>query len=57
VEDVAKIEEAERLKMQQKVQKILSHKIDCFISRQLIYNLPEQMFTEAGVMAIEHADF
>lgn len=29
----------------------------CFISRQLIYNYPEQMFTDAGVMAIEHADF
>jgi T-complex protein 1 subunit beta len=29
----------------------------CFISRQLIYNLPEQMFTERKVMAIEHADF
>ena len=28
-----------------------------FISRQLIYNFPEQMFTAAGVMAIEHADF
>jgi len=57
VEDIAKIEEAERSKMTQKVQKILNHKIDCFISRQLIYNLPEQMFTDAGIMAIEHADF
>jgi T-complex protein 1 subunit beta len=57
VEDVAKIEEAERQKMQQKVQRILSHHINCFISRQLIYNLPEQMFTDAGIMAIEHADF
>ena len=25
--------------------------------RQLIYNYPEQLFTDAGVMAIEHADF
>lgn len=26
-------------------------------SRQLIYNYPEQLFSDAGVMAIEHADF
>lgn len=32
----------------------------CFILsvyRQLIYNYPEQLFADAGVMAIEHADF
>lgn len=30
----------------------------CFPScRQLIYNYPEQLFAQAGVMAIEHADF
>ena len=29
-----------------------------FIScRQLIYNYPEQLFADAGVTAIEHADF
>jgi len=27
------------------------------VNRQLIYNLPEQFFTEHGVIAIEHADF
>lgn len=27
------------------------------ITRQLIYNYPEQLFAAAGVMAIEHADF
>ena len=25
--------------------------------RQLIYNYPEQLFADKGVMAIEHADF
>ena len=25
--------------------------------RQLIYNYPEQLFADAGVMAIEHVDF
>lgn len=31
----------------------------CFktLFRQLIYNYPEQLFADAGVMAIEHADF
>lgn len=57
VEKVAEIEAAERNKMRMKVQKILDHKINCFISRQLIYNFPEQMFTSAGVISIEHADF
>ena len=32
----------------------LSHS---FHSRQLIYNYPEQLFADNGVMAIEHADF
>jgi len=27
------------------------------IFRQLIYNYPEQLFADAGVMAVEHADF
>lgn len=54
---LAAIEKQEKKKMQEKVKKILSHDISCFISRQLIYNLPEQLFTKAGVMAIEHADF
>lgn len=36
---------------------ILKHKISVFINRQLIYNYPEQLFSDAGVMAIEHADF
>lgn len=36
---------------------ILKHDINVFINRQLIYNYPEQLFSDAGVMAIEHADF
>jgi len=57
VAKVAEIEQAEKDKMTKKVQKILKHDINCFISRQLIYNFPEQIFTANGVMAIEHADF
>jgi len=54
---VAEIEEAEKNKMRTKCRKIVDHGISCFINRQLIYNFPEQIFTEAGVISIEHADF
>lgn len=27
------------------------------VNRQLIYNWPEQLFSEAGIASIEHADF
>jgi len=54
---VAEIEQAEKLKMKRKVDKILGHGCNVFINRQLIYNYPESLFAKAGVMAIEHADF
>lgn len=54
---IADLEMAEKEKMKDKVNKILTHKINVFINRQLIYNYPEQLFADAGVMAIEHADF
>lgn len=54
---VAQIELAEKQKMKEKCDKIISHGINCFINRQLIYNYPEQLFADAGIMAIEHADF
>lgn len=54
---VAEIEQAEKEKMKEKVERILKHGINCFINRQLIYNYPEQLFAQAGIMAIEHADF
>eukprot|EP01119_Soliformovum_irregulare_P015387 TRINITY_DN4321_c1_g1_i1.p1 TRINITY_DN4321_c1_g1~~TRINITY_DN4321_c1_g1_i1.p1 ORF type:complete len:532 (+),score=139.03 TRINITY_DN4321_c1_g1_i1:54-1649(+) len=56
-EQVANLEGVERDKMLAKCEKIVNHGINCFINRQLIYNLPEQYFAEKGVMAIEHADF
>jgi T-complex protein 1 subunit beta len=54
---LAELERAEREKMKAKVDKIKAHGINCFINRQLIYNWPEQLFTDAGIMSIEHADF
>ena len=54
---VAEIEEAEKMKMRRKIDKIIAHKPDVFINRQLIYNYPEQLLAEHGIMVIEHADF
>lgn len=54
---VAEIEEAEKMKMKRKIDQILALKPDVFINRQLIYNYPEQLLAEHGVMVIEHADF
>ena len=54
---VAEIEEAERDKMRNKCQKIIDHGVNVFINRQLIYNFPEEIMTQGGLMTIEHADF
>jgi len=57
VEKVAEVEQAEKEKMKTKCNRILAYKPDVFINRQLIYNYPEQILADAGVMVIEHADF
>ena len=57
IDKMAEIESAEKLKMKNKVDRILAHNIDVFINRQLIYNYPEQLLAEKGIMVIEHADF
>jgi len=57
MQKIGEIEEAEKRKMQAKVNKILAYKPDVFINRQLIYNYPEQLLAQAGVIVIEHADF
>lgn len=57
VAKVAEIELAEKEKMKEKVDLICKHDMNVFINRQLIYNYPEQLFADKGVMAIEHADF
>lgn len=54
---IGEIEDAEKRKMKAKIDKILAYKPDVFINRQLIYNYPEQLLANAGVMVIEHADF
>ncbi|KAK3909146.1 T-complex protein 1 subunit beta [Frankliniella fusca] len=47
---IAELEVAEKEKMKDKVAKILKHNANVFINRQLIYNYPEQLFADAGVM-------
>ncbi|KAI6122379.1 chaperonin Cpn60/TCP-1 family [Pisolithus croceorrhizus] len=54
---LAELERAEREKMKAKVEAIAAHGINCFVNRQLIYNYPESILTEKGIMVIEHADF
>merc|ERR1711957_869403 len=55
--EVAKLEAAEKNKMKNKCDAIVSSGCNVFINRQLIYNYPEQLFADKGIMAIEHADF
>lgn len=57
MDKVAEIESEEKEKMRRKVDKMLAYKPDVFINRQLVYNFPEQLFADQGVMVIEHADF
>ena len=57
IEKVAEIEAAEREKMRRKVDKILAYAPNVFINRQLIYDYPESLLVEKGVIVIEHADF
>merc|ERR1712018_580327 len=57
VSQIAELELAEKEKMKDKVDMICKHDINVFVNRQLIYNYPEQLFADKGVMAIEHADF
>ena len=43
--------------MKSKVDAIAAHGINCFVNRQLIYNYPESLLAEKGILTIEHADF
>jgi T-complex protein 1 subunit beta len=54
---LAELERAEKNKMKEKVDKIKAHGVNCFVNRQLIYNWPEQLFADSGMVSIEHADF
>ena len=37
--------------------RVAAHRINGFVNRQLIYNYPEPLLTEIGIMGIEHTDF
>ncbi|KAM5540617.1 hypothetical protein V8D89_005648 [Ganoderma adspersum] len=54
---LAELERAEKEKMKAKVDAIGTHGINCFVNRQLIYNYPESLLAEKGILTIEHADF
>ena len=57
VSQVAEIEKAERERMIKKCEQIKAHGVNCFVSRQLIYPIPEQFFNANGIVSIDHADF
>jgi T-complex protein 1 subunit beta len=57
IDELSQIEEAEKKRMREKVERICTSKIGCFINRQLIYDYPLQLFRENKVVPIEHADF
>jgi len=57
MEGIAEIEKAEKEKMKEKVDKIMSYGCNVFVNRQLIYNYPEELLAQKGVVVIEHADF
>lgn len=54
---LAELERAEKEKMKAKVAQIAAHGVNVFVNRQLVYNYPEQLLAEVGIMVIEHADF
>ncbi|EIN13210.1 hypothetical protein PUNSTDRAFT_48271 [Punctularia strigosozonata HHB-11173 SS5] len=54
---LAELERAEKEKMKAKVEAIAAHGINVFVNRQLIYNYPESLLAEKGILTIEHADF
>ncbi|CEP62108.1 chaperonin-containing T-complex subunit CCT2 LALA0_S04e07998g [Lachancea lanzarotensis] len=54
---LAQLEKAEKAKMKNKIDKISKFGINTFINRQLIYDYPEQLFSDLGINSIEHADF
>lgn len=57
ISKLSEIEEAEKLKMRKKIDKICSVPFQVFINRQLIYDYPFEIFREKRVVAIEHAEF
>lgn len=54
---LAELERAEKVKMSAKVEKIKAFGVNVFINRQLIYDYPEQLFSDVKINLIEHADF
>lgn len=58
-EQLALLERAEKEKMKEKVNLIAgaAGTPNCFINRQLIYDWPQQLLADKGIMTVEHADF
>ncbi|KAI5169108.1 T-complex protein 1 subunit beta [Pancytospora epiphaga] len=57
VKELEKIEQAEKDKMVEKIERITSVPLELFINRQIIYDYPMQLLKNKGIAVIEHADF
>ncbi|KAH0572384.1 TCP-1 chaperonin subunit beta [Spironucleus salmonicida] len=51
------IQQAERQRMLNKCEKIISHDCNVFINRQLIYDIPTNQFAKSKILSIENAEF
>lgn len=52
LEKVQEVSEAEKMKMKEKVDKIVAYKPNVYINRQLIYDYPEQLLVDKGILVI-----
>jgi T-complex protein 1 subunit beta len=57
ISNLARIELGEQKKVLDKCKKILAHKINVVINRQLIYNRQNRFFCDHGILSIEQVDF
>jgi len=53
VDSMSKVAEIEGSEKEIMKEKIIGHGINSFVNRQLIYNFPEELFADAGILAIE----
>lgn len=54
---LAELEKAEKAKMRAKIEKIKKLGCNVFVNRQLVYDYPEQLLSDAKINSVEHADF
>ena len=56
-EQIAEIQDAEKQKMKNKIEKIAKSGCNVLVNRQLIYDYPLELLHERGIVCIQNADF